>query len=133
MIDQDYAELLGRSPPSGEVLEWTFPARALADAFVLLLVGTPALCCTLYMTGFSREESFHSGGAELRVSHCGTTLQVELCYRRRLLGASGIWTARKIFQPVCLCICCPEAVLNATAAVQQQRDVGEAAATVLLL
>ncbi|CAB1099104.1 unnamed protein product [Ectocarpus sp. CCAP 1310/34] len=67
MIDQDYAELLGRSPPSGEVLEWTFPARALADAFVLLLVGTPALCCTLYMTGFSREESFHSGGAELRI------------------------------------------------------------------
>ncbi|CAM9234100.1 unnamed protein product [Ectocarpus fasciculatus] len=67
MIDQDYAELLGRSPPSGEVLEWTFPARALADAFVLLLVGTPALCFTLYMTGFSQEESFHSGGAELRI------------------------------------------------------------------
>lgn len=112
MIDQDYAELLGRSPPSGEVLEWTFPARALADAFVLLLVGTPALCFTLYMTGFSREESFHSGGAELRVSHCRTMLQVERC----LLLASSRRFGQQDRERFSSTISLPsEAVLHATA------------------
>lgn len=70
MIDQDYAELLGRSPPSGEVLEWTFPARSLANAFVALLIGTPALCLTLYMTGLAGDADYHTEGADLRVSFC---------------------------------------------------------------
>lgn len=81
MIDQDYAELLGRSPPSGEVLEWTFPARSLANAFVALLVGTPALCLTLYMTGLAGDADYHSDGADLRVSSC-----LRLQHKIRKLG-----------------------------------------------
>ncbi|CAM9888063.1 unnamed protein product [Pylaiella littoralis] len=51
MIDQDYAELLGRSPPTGDLLEWTFPARSLSNAFVSLLIGTPALCLAMFVLG----------------------------------------------------------------------------------
>lgn len=67
MIDQDYEELLNRTPPSGDVLEWTFSTRALANAFVSLLLGTPALCLVLYCSGLSGEEDPRDG-AELRVS-----------------------------------------------------------------
>lgn len=66
MIDQDYAELLGRSPPTGDLLEWTFPASALANAFVSLLVGTPALCLALYVA--AGEGDHVSGSVEFRVS-----------------------------------------------------------------
>lgn len=66
MIDQDYAELLGRSPPTGDLLEWTFPASALANTFVALLIGTPALCLALFVAA---GEGDHIGGSvEFRVS-----------------------------------------------------------------
>lgn len=66
MIDQDYAELLGRSPPTGDLLEWTFPASALANAFVSLLIGTPALCLALYVA--AGEGDHVHGSVEFRVS-----------------------------------------------------------------
>eukprot|EP00903_Cladosiphon_okamuranus_P009491 g9043.t1 len=65
MIDQDYAELLGRSPPTGDLLEWTFPASALANAFVSLLIGTPAMCLALYVAG--GEGDHVHGSVEFRV------------------------------------------------------------------
>lgn len=66
MIDQDYAELLNRSPPSGDVLEWTFSTRTLANFFATLLLGTPALCLALYYALAGEEDP--SKGAFLRVS-----------------------------------------------------------------
>jgi len=66
MIDQDYAELLGRSPPTGDLLEWTFPGSALANAFVSLLVGTPALCLALYIAAGEGDDV--RGSVEFRVS-----------------------------------------------------------------
>lgn len=68
MIDQDYEELLGRAPPHGDVLEWTFPTSYLANAFASLLVGTPVLCLVLYSSGESSGNWDPHGGAELRVS-----------------------------------------------------------------
>lgn len=68
MIDQDYEELLGRAPPHGDVLEWTFPTSYLANAFASLLVGTPVLCLVLYSSGESSGDWDPHGGAELRVS-----------------------------------------------------------------
>lgn len=66
MIDQDYAELLGRSPPTGDLLEWTFPASALSNAFVSLLIGTPALCLAMFFLG-GEADDVH-GSVEFRVS-----------------------------------------------------------------
>lgn len=66
MIDQDYAELLGRSPPTGDLLEWTFPGSALANAFVSLLIGTPALCLALYVAAGEGDDV--RGTVEFRVS-----------------------------------------------------------------
>lgn len=66
MIDQDYAELLNRSPPSGDVLEWTFSTRTLANFVATLLLGTPALCFALYYALAGEEDP--RNGASLRVS-----------------------------------------------------------------
>ena len=69
MIDQDYVELLSRTPPSGDVLEWTFSTRLFASAFAGLLVGTPALCTILHLSGVSDGDSdLRHGGVDFRVS-----------------------------------------------------------------
>ncbi|CAM9790089.1 unnamed protein product [Ascophyllum nodosum] len=68
MIDQDYVELLSRTPPSGDVLEWTFSTRLFASAFAGLLVGTPALCTILHLSGVSDGDSdLRHGGVDFRV------------------------------------------------------------------
>lgn len=91
MIDQDYAELLGRSPPTGELLEWTFPASALANTFVSLLIGTPALCLALYVAA---GEGDHVGGSvEFRVSLInGSFGQAWCCGWWQCL--CGLWVVR---------------------------------------
>lgn len=68
MIEQDYAELLSRTPPSGDTLEWTFSTRFFAIAFPSLLVGTPALCLILFLSGISAEDHDpRHGGTNFRV------------------------------------------------------------------
>lgn len=85
MIDQDYAELLSRTPPSGEVLEWTFSTRSVASAFAALLLGTPALCTALYSSGLSGSSDPREG-AELRVRPSGRrTLALLVCYMLQTL------------------------------------------------
>lgn len=68
MIEQDYAELLSRTPPSGDTLEWTFSTRLFAIAFPSFLVGTPALCLILFVSGVSGEDHDpRHGGTNFRV------------------------------------------------------------------
>lgn len=87
MIDQDYAELLNRSPPSGDVLEWTFSTRTLASLLATLLVGTPALCFALYY-GLEGEED-PRGGASLRVS--GRFVWLCCCHALGLIEIAFVW------------------------------------------
>lgn len=77
MIDQDYAELLGRSPPAGDLLEWTFPASALSNAFVSLLIGTPALCLAMFLFGGEADDV--SGSVDFRVSQLLVTAVSSYC------------------------------------------------------